>query len=117
MDHGHDASLDRLGEWIHAMPGPVSRIVCQADYEDYLDIVANRMAKKDKLPLPEIPAKWKKMAYAAARWRARKYLGGDKKGARVGPYPGLSKVKGPGCASVFLFLAGAAAGVAYCVLA
>jgi len=77
--------LDRLEEWIHAMPGRVSRIVCKEDFDDYLDIQANQLAKRAKVVLADIPPALREAAYSAAKKRAQVYLDGNVGGTSVGP--------------------------------
>ncbi len=57
----------RLEEWLHVLPGRVSRIVCEEDHRRAIETVT-------KQPYDEVPAAWRELAYRAAQQRAQAHL-------------------------------------------
>jgi len=96
------------------MPGGVTRIVCREDYDDYLDIVANQLAKCDKVLLSDIPPSLKEKAYSAAKRRAQAYLDGDTAGSPTGPFMPSSQGSAPSSQGSGCFIATACYGTPDC---
>jgi len=59
--------LKRLEEWIEAISGRVSRLVCEEDFREYIEIVSSRKFNK-------VPADLREKAFKAGKQRAQEHL-------------------------------------------